>query len=78
MYDRGNKNFKCRSVDLPSLTLSNRDMTRINIKDMYVPMGTLSVLHRPFIVRQSDESRAIIGRPVTEKYIYVHANYITM
>ena len=37
-----------------------------------------SVDHRPFIARQSDDSRAIIGQPVTDKYIFVHAYYITM
>ena len=47
-----------------------------------------SVDHRPSIDRLSDDSRATfwdsgdhrpkIGRPITQKYIYVHAYYITM
>ena len=37
-----------------------------------------SVGHRPFIARQSGAYRPMIGRPVTDKYIYVHAYYITM
>ena len=37
-----------------------------------------SVGHRPFIARQSGTYRPMIGRPVTDKYIYVPAYYITM
>ena len=35
-----------------------------------------SVGHRPFIARQSGDYWPMIGRPVPDKYIYVHAYWI--
>ena len=74
------QNLKCRSADLPSLALSNRAMARIHIKNMlsWELFCFASVDHRPFIARQSGDHRPMIGQPVTDKYIYVHAYNINM
>ena len=62
------------------------DMTHMNGKGLKICtadhswelVSFASVGHRPFIARQSGGYRPMIGRPVTDKYIYVHAYYTTM
>ena len=83
----GRSKFKVPVGRFPNLTLSNRAMTRIHIKNMHswslmitlrFCIGRSSAVHRPTIGRQPGDRRPIIGRLVTHKCIYVHAYYITM